>query len=464
MRNFIFVWFAVSALLMGLVSLVTVVWTGPYFRMATWSYYGSDLVEYGAQSAVSALETGGVSALDAFEKRALRDDRIHGYVFDGQFNEVRGDVASSRVRSLARELREGDPIRFEPDGGGVLAGSLVRGRDGGVYRIVVSFVSRRGPVIPMHAGGWVARVSAVLASAALLCSWLAWRLSTPLGRLRHATRKFAAGDLAVRAGAASFPAHPPEYGALARDFDEMAQRIEILVNSQRQLLRDVSHELRTPLTRLGLAVNNARRAEGGYLAQSLDRIDQESDRLNALIDRIIRLSRLEFLEGTPRTDLIEMADFVDSIVSDANFEAEALNRKVTTLRCETCRLRGDRELLREALENVIRNGIRYTPDQTTVSVEAYLVSGAHYNVVVRDRGPGVSADHLAAIFDPFHRAPQRADIDTGGFGLGLAIAKRAVELHHGVIRGRNCSEGGFEIEIELPLAAATGERTDLLAS
>ena len=456
MRNFIFVWFAVSVLLIGLVSLAGVVLTGPYFLIATWSYYGADLVQYGAQTAVSAFETGGVSALDAFENRALRDSRIRGYVFDPEYHEVRGRVASNRILSLARKLREGDPIRFQPDGKGMLAGSLVKGSDGRVYRIVIAFVSRTGRGIPTNAWGWVARIGAVLLSAALLCSWLAWRLSTPLGRLRQATRKFATGDLAVRAGVASFPAQPPEYRELARDFDEMAHRIEILVDSQRQLLRDVSHELRTPLTRLGLAVNIARGSEGGALAQSLDRIDQESDRLNTLIDRIIRLSRLESMEGTPRTELIELSDFIDSIVSDANFEAEALNRRVTTLRCETCRLRGDRELLREALENVIRNGIRYTPEGAGVSVEAFLADQSHYKMVVRDRGPGVPPGHLADIFNPFHRAPQRTGGDMGGFGLGLAIAKRAVELHHGVIAGRNCSGGGFEIDIDLPLTAAAG--------
>jgi two-component system sensor histidine kinase CpxA len=403
---------------------------------------------------VSAYEAGGTPALAAFEKRVWPDDRMRGYFFDAQLHEVRGREATNNIRALAQRLRQGDPVRFEPDGKGVLAGSLVTGRDGRVYRTVISFVSRRSRVIPVNAWGWAVRIFSVLASTALLCSWLAWRLSTPLGILQQATRKFAAGDLSIRAGSASFPKYPPEYSELARDFDEMGHRIETLVNSQRQLLRDVSHELRTPLTRLSLAVNIARRSPGAAAAESLDRIDQESDRLNALIDRILRLSRLESLAEAPRSDLIELSDFIDSIVSDANFEAEAHNRKVTTLRCETCRLRGDRELLREALENVIRNAIRYAPEGTNVSVESFLAGGSEYRIVVRDRGPGVPPDHLAAIFDPFHRAPQRAGAETGGFGLGLAIAKRAVGLHHGVITGRNCADGGFEIDIELPVETA----------
>lgn len=454
MRSFIFVWFFVSVLLIALVSMAGVFWTGPSFVLATWSFYGTDVMEYAAQTAVVEFETGGVPALEAFEKRATADGRMRGYLFDDQLNEVRGRAASKRIQAFARQLQAGESVRFEPEGRGILAGSMVKGKLGREYRVIIAFPSRRGRNFPINVWGWVLRIATVLASALLLCSWLAWRLSTPLGRLQQAARKFATGDLGTRVQAESFPTHPPEYGELARDFDEMARRIEALLDSQRQLLRDVSHELRTPLTRLGLAVNIARRAPGATVEQCLDRIDQESDRLNALIDRIIRLSRLESLAQTPRKDLIELSDFIDSIVSDANFEAEASDRKVTILRCETCRLHGDRELLREALENVIRNAIRYTPDGGSVSVESFLVIGSEYRIVVRDKGPGVPADHLKAIFDPFHRAPQRANADPVGFGLGLAIAKRAVELHHGVITGRNCSVGGFEIEIGLPLNAA----------
>ncbi len=459
MRNFVFVWFLVSALLIALVATAGVIWTGPYFLLTTWSFYGADLIEYGAQMAVNAFETGGVPALDAYEKRSLPSGRMRDYLFGAQGEEVRGRQAPEDVRTLALRLREGEPPRFKTEGRGILAGCLAKGSDGRIYRVIIAFTSRRGNNIPFNGWGWVARALTVLVSTALACSWLAWRLSTPLGQLRHVTRKFAAGDLGVRAMALSFPRYPPEYVALARDFDEMAGRIESLVSSQRQLLQDVSHELRTPLTRLGLAVNIARRESGASAAQSLDRIDQESHRLNALIDRIIRLSRLESFSESPRKELIELSDFIDSIVSDANFEAEARNRKVITLRCETWRLRGDRELLREALENVIRNAIGFAPEKSSISVDSFVAGGSEYRIAVRDEGPGVPADHLAAIFHPFHRVP-RTGTDAGGFGLGLAIAQRAIRLHHGIITGRNRDEGGFEIDIRLPLETQqTCERT-----
>jgi signal transduction histidine kinase len=148
---------------------------------------------------------------------------------------------------------------------------------------------------------------------------------------------------------------------------------------------------------------------------------------------------------------------VESIVSDADFEATARNRRVATLRCEPCQISGDRELLREAIENLVRNAIRYAPEESTVTVDAYFdgTDGTvEYLIAVRDRGPGVPAEHIRAIFEPFYRAPQRGGPDTQGFGIGLAIVKRAVGLHHGRLTATNLAEGGFEITIHLAAAVS----------
>jgi signal transduction histidine kinase len=298
---------------------------------------------------------------------------------------------------------------------------------------------------------WTGRIVVTVVVAGLFCAWLAWRLSTPVSRLQQTARRFASGDLKARADASTFPSRPPEYKQLARDFDDMAGRIETLVDSQRQLLRDVSHELRTPLTRLNLAIDNARHASFPAIATSLDRIEQESERLNTLIDRILRLSRLEAVETATRQDTIELADFIESIVSDADFEATAHQRRISMTRADTCRVAGDRELLREALENIVRNAIRYTPEGTMVTVSAYRASPAEYRIVIQDRGPGVSGEHIDAIFEPFFRVAQRPDAP--GFGIGLATAKRAIGLHQGTIQARNLAEGGFEVAIGLPVSA-----------
>jgi two-component system sensor histidine kinase CpxA len=453
MRKFIFLWFLVSALLLSGLFGLGAFWTGHSIFLAALSFYGSNVVHYSAQTAALALDEGGLPALTATEQRIDPDGKTRFFVFDSSLNEISGGPCPDPIRAFAARLRPQDDAQFDFFHNRFIAGSIVPSHRGGAYRVVIWFALRRVPYVPINTWGWIVRIGAIIVVAALLCSWLGWRLSVPLARLRQAARRFASGDLGARAEASTFPSAPPEYKELARDFDEMAGRIETLVDSQRRLLRDVSHELRSPLTRLSLAVNNARHAPAAAVEGSLDRIDQESERLNALIERIMCLSRFEVLGEPPHRDVIEFADFIESIVSDADFEASARKRGVAIVRAETCRLTGDRELLREAIENIVRNAIRYTPEGTTVTVEAWRKGSGEYCVAVRDSGPGVPREHLEAIFQPFYRAPQSSDQEKPGFGIGLAIAHRAVNLHEGTITARNLVPGGFEIAIHLPVSA-----------
>ena len=454
MRRFIFIWFLASVLLIGVLYAAGAVWTGRSIMLAAWTFYGSDLVRYTALTAVRALENGGQPALESMESTIDPEGNMRLFIFDSHLEQISGGRGPWPIRLLAARLRPQDDAQFEMLGRGLLAGSVAPARAGGAWRVVVWFPSRRIPYVPINSWGWSGRIAIIVAAAGLLCSWLAWRLSTPLARLRQAAREFASGDLKARADVATFPSSFPEYIDLARDFDDMAGRIETLVDSQRQLLRDVSHELRTPLTRLNLAVNNARHASPAETARSLDRIDQESERLNALINRIIRLSRCESFAEPPHRETIEFADFLESIVSDADFEATALKRRVSIVQAETWRVRGDRELLREAIENIVRNAIRYTPEGTAVTVDAHREGASEYRISIRDCGPGVAVEHIEKIFQPFYQAPPGNGEDSPGFGIGLAIAKRAIDLHHGAITARNLVGGGFEIAIHLPLSAA----------
>lgn len=449
MRKFIFLWF----LAVGIISTIGAMWANRSIRLADSNFSDSGLLRYTAEEAARALADGGLPALGATEKRIDPHGKMRFFVFDSSLHEVSGGRVPRAVQLFAAGLRPQDNARFALFGSGLLGGSFIARSGGETYRVVLWFPPRRFARVPIRIWAGLGRLAAIVAGSGLLCSWLAWRLSQPLERLRQAARRFAAGDLNVRAEASTFPANLPEYKELAHDFDEMAGRIQNLVDSQRQLLRDVSHELRTPLTRLSLAVENARHAPANVIQGSLDRIDQESERLNALIGRIIRLSRFETFAEPPRLERIELGDFIESIVSDANFEATAHKRKVSILHAEMCRLEGDRELLREAIENIIRNAIRYTPEGTAVTVDAYCSQPAEYKIVVRDRGPGVPIEHIDAIFEPFYRVPQAKDHDSPGFGIGLAIAKRAIGLHEGTVAARNLDEGGLEIAIRLPVTA-----------
>lgn len=447
MRSFLFIWFLVSVAITGCVSVISVIWTGPSLVLAAWEFYGSGVVEYGSSLVKTAAESGGGAGIRILQTEiGKQGGGTQLFVFDNHQHELTGRPMPEFITRSAEQVAVARQVRFQVQGRGLVAGRTVSLQDGRTLSVVFWFPSRQIPAFPLRPWAWFGRLATILVAAGVLCSWLAWRLSTPLLRMNEAARKFASGDLTARAGAASFPRHPPEYRELAGEFDEMAGRIEGLVTSQRNLLRDVSHELRTPLTRLGLAVNNARGAEPERLGTLLDRIELESERLNALIERIVRLSRMESLEAAPVREPIEMRDFLEGIVSDANFEAEASNRQICLEVADTCRMTGDRELLREAFENVVRNAIRYTPEGGSVWVRAECVGAATYRITVRDEGPGIPPEQLKEIFHPFFRGRHA---DGAGFGLGLAIAERAIRVHHGTIVARNAAEGGLEQSIHL---------------
>ena len=240
----------------------------------------------------------------------------------------------------------------------------------------------------------------------------------------------------------------------------MAERIEDLVKSQRRLLQDISHELRSPLARLGVAVELAR--GGGDARQAFDRIEKEADRLNTLVGELIQVTRAE---GDPQglaAENLRLDDLVQGIVDDVRIEAD---RRGVLLRTEALRadFEGNPELLRRAVENILRNAVRYSPEGSLVEVKLSLsVSG--YKIAVRDFGTGVPEDTLSHLFDPFYRVEKDRGRNSGGVGLGLAIAKRAVELHHGVLRAMNANPG-LLVEIELPWKTrAASEQPELIST
>jgi two-component system sensor histidine kinase CpxA len=243
-----------------------------------------------------------------------------------------------------------------------------------------------------------------------------------------------------------------ETAALGRDFDRMASRIESLLAAQQRLLRDVSHELRSPLTRLRLALELARNKPPDPAAAHLDRIERETERLDELIGQVLTITRLEADEAKPSRAELDLATLLDEVVDDVSFEAEATNRQLDVERVGSALVVGNPELLRAALENVLRNAVRFTGEGTTVDVVLSLDDGAA-ELSVRDRGPGVPDDAVADIFRPFYRVDRDRDRKTGGTGIGLAITDRAVRLHGGSLSAANASDGGLVIRMRLPTAA-----------
>jgi two-component system sensor histidine kinase CpxA len=286
--------------------------------------------------------------------------------------------------------------------------------------------------------------------SAVVCFLLARYLTAPVDRLRDATQRIAAGDLNVRV-LPSLKGRKDDLGLLAADFDAMAERVRSLLESKHQLLRDVSHELRSPLARLQLALSLAQRGDTGA-AENLARIGREADRLEQLIARALLLARLERPALGTESEQVDIAQLLGEIVADVAIEADVRRARVELRTQGTLEVMGDREALRSAFENVLRNAVRYSPvgSQLQVRAERRAMS---IEVVIEDQGPGVPEKDLTLIFEPFYRVDASRDRAEGGEGLGLAIAARAVALHHGTIDARNLAATGLAVRIVLPALA-----------
>lgn len=282
----------------------------------------------------------------------------------------------------------------------------------------------------------------IVAGALALCYLLARHLTMPVRHLQRAVERFGKGELDARVHSV----RQDELGELGRTFDRMAGRIQTLLTAERRLLLDISHELRSPLARLSVAVELARSGEDKERA--LNRIEKEADRLNALVGELLQVTRAEGDSTQLHTDTVRIDELVAEVVDDCQIEAQARGCSVV-YEGQPVTVQGDAELLRRAVENVIRNAIRYEPEGSAVEVLLAPADGK-VRMDVRDHGPGVPVEALPRLFDPFFRVESDRGRTTGGVGLGLAIARRAIELHGGTIRAGN-ADPGLSVSMEIPL-------------
>jgi signal transduction histidine kinase len=377
------------------------------------------LVTFQLEEARTAYETGGRPGLQSFLDTLHRVYDAKGILTD----ENGRDLLTNEDRSyLIRHVRRRALYQFFRTGDATVA----RRSDDEKYWFF--FIVPRAGV-----GAWFLLPDHlfVMAAAVLLCYLLAYYLTAPVRQLEKAVERFGGGDLSARVGSM----RQDELGQLARTFDRMANRIETLVTAERRLLLDISHELRSPLARLGVAVELARSGEN--LDAALNRIQKESDRLNALVGQLLQVTRAEGDPSSLRRHHVQLDQLVQQLVDDSLIEAAAHGCELKFEKREPVKVEGDPELLRRAIENVIRNAIRYSPRETAVEV--------------RDHGPGVPEEALPRLFDAFYRVETDRNRNSGGIGLGLSLARRAIELHKGAIRAKN-AQPGLEVEMELPAA------------
>jgi two-component system sensor histidine kinase CpxA len=392
------------------------------------------LVRFQLEEARVAYETGGRPALQAFLENVQKIYHAQGILTDDHGRDLL--TGASRSDLVERARRRSFP--FFRTGADMIARAAEDGRYWFFY------------IVPGEPpGAWFLTPDHlfILAVAVLLCYWLAIEVTKPVRSLQKAVERFGRGDLSARVNST----RRDELGQLARTFDRMAGRIETLLTAERRLLLDISHELRSPLARLGVAVELAR--SGDDREAALNRIQKESDRLNSLVGGLLQVTRAEGDPNSLRRNPVRLDELLRQLVEDAHIEAVARGCKLDYERSEPVTVEGDPELLRRAMENIIRNAIRYSPKESAIEISLVRNDGKAL-VDVRDHGPGVPEEALPRLFDPFYRVETDRGRASGGIGLGLSIARRAVELHKGAIRARNANPG-LEVELQLP-AVETG--------
>jgi two-component system sensor histidine kinase CpxA len=341
------------------------------------------------------------------------------------------------------------PGNFRPS----RAAPQIVGADGSAYTVLV--VQRRPKIFGALSLPGISLIilCVALVVTALTSWWLARHLSAPIRRIQEGARALASEslDMGVSAGlrvSAGLEGRRDELAVLARDFDAMADQLRANRGAITQLLRDISHELRSPLARMRVALGLARQPPAD-LSRQLDRLEREIERLDSLISQVLRLARLHGTDAPFARETFDLDELIEEVVRDANFEGAVKDCRVRLQGAATAAVNGNRELLRSAIENVLRNAVRYSPQNAPVDVSIARAE-AGVEILIRDRGPGVPERDLERIFEPFYRVAESRDRDTGGEGIGLAITAQVMKAHGGSAKAANGQQGGFEVRLNLP--------------
>jgi len=398
-----------------------------------------------AQTWVQTYEKDGQDAA-----QQLLEERKWRYHIDVQVLNEAGEAVVPGTfprRAAAFEARQSDGNDDRPLPWRRLTAEYTSPKTGDTYLLIYRIAHpeldawrRQSLVWPLSALG-IALVVLTLFSLLVTLS-----ITRPLSRLRGAVHEL--GQTTYQQNSlAQLAKRRDEFGVLANDFNRMGGRLQSLIGSQRQLLRDVSHELRSPLARLRIALALAERAEPEQRERLWPRLTRECDRLEALISEILTLARLDAEHAT--AEPVDVATVLKSVRNDARLSAAEQQIKID---CEPgLTLTGWPTMIERAVDNLVRNALRFNPEDQPIELSARLVN-EHVELSVRDHGPGVADEHLAQLGEPFYRAPGQT---AAGHGLGLAIARRAVERHGGNLSLANHPQGGFMATLDLPLTPVT---------
>jgi two-component system sensor histidine kinase CpxA len=443
----IFLWFWLStALVVAVVSFIN--WsTQPENLGRQWQIIVGDTININAQTAAQIYENEGQSGLEEYLSRLETSERIkEAGFFDQSGRQFAGKKLAETTENLFDKAMTSDKTEFDVLPEDTFAAKKVELKNKEQFVFIAHWKRPTFPSSP-DLRKRILQILGVILTAGLFCFGLARYLTSPIEKLRLATQKFADGDLQTRV-ASEIGNRRDEVGKLAEDFDEMAERIESLVTAEKRLTQDISHELRSPLARLNVALELARAKANPETHNLLQRIETESFRVNEMIARLLTLSKLETDSDNFEKHEINLTKIFEQVVADADFEANANGKSVKVLQKADAKVFGNENLLRSAVENVLRNAVRYTKEDTKVEISLEK-KNKNALITVRDFGAGVPEAELEKLFRPFYRVNTARDRKSGGIGLGLAIAERAVHAHSGTIEAENLEEG-LSVKIRLP--------------
>ncbi len=443
----IFLWFWATVIATGVALVLTFI-LEPRSVPSRWHATLFETARYSGTIAVQTAERDGIRATSAYLERMDHVTHMTACLFDSSGKVIAGSDCSwfQAMTSHVEASRSSD---FSMKYGIARVATPLEGQSGRAYIFATELPAGPRAALGINHAALVLQWGVALLVSGLICSLLTRYLTAPILGLREMSQKLAAGDLTARTP--GLIQRQDEIGDLVRDFNAMASRIEELISRQRQLISDVSHELRSPLARLNVALDLGRERKGNDPA--FEQMDEDLRILDDLIGRLLTIARLDMsAHHVPMTDL-DLADVLSQVARNAEFESKEPNGAVKLTLVGRGIVLGNAELLQSAIENVIRNAVRYTDSGTSVEVcmePQSSSSGDKIRIVVRDYGPGVQEAELKNIFQPFYRITDARDRQSGGTGLGLAIAERVVRIHGGTIRAETAAPHGLSIEIVLP--------------
>lgn len=448
----IFLWFWITMIATA-ISLILTFLFQVHNVPDRWHGMLAGTASYSGTVAVGEMENGGAPAAAAFLDDLERQGHLQACLFDDHGRVLAGAHCASfavMARHAAGERRPVIRMRY----GWARAAVTLTGRDGRSFIYATDLPAGPRATFGSERFSFALECAVALLVSGFICYLLTRHITTPVLRLREASQHLASGELTARA-APGLERRRDELGALVSDFNRMAERIEELVLGQRQLIYDISHELRSPLARLNVALDLVRKNEATETA--FDHMERDLESLSEMIGRLLTIARLDAAPAPIPFSRINLSDLAAALVADSGFEAQQRDVGIK-LHCERDYwVDGNPELLNSAIENIVRNAIRFTDEGTEVEIR---IGSREQNgktlvqITVRDFGPGLPEEELQKIFRPFYRVSEARDRQSGGVGLGLAIAERVVRMHRGTIGAENAAPRGLSVRIELPLVTA----------